>query len=115
MLTYWQYLMENPTSMLFFVICGALVGLSASLENAPNIKERLGYIMIGILCLMVTLFPLSSWGKYAAYRNNYVTCDKPAARSAGYIFSDNKCWKPYNAYVTVDTPTKTKQELLNAK
>lgn len=65
--------------------------------------ERLKYAAIG---LVLGLFPagLSTWSGYHQYKNHYITCSKPAAVSAMYIFDFDRetCLRPFVGFTPVD-------------
>lgn len=115
MMTFWQYLCYNPAILISCVIFGAVFGFITSFFEGYNFKERMGHIGISILIWLVIMFPMVSWADYHDYKKHYQTCEKPVAKRAGYIFSENRCWKPTNTYVKVNETTKTKQELLDVK
>lgn len=115
MMSFGQYLIANPWSLIICIVFGAIFGLVSSLGNCSNIKDRAGYVLVGILTWSVILYPLTAWTSYSDYRKNYVTCDKYEAKQAGYIFQGEKCWAKTSGYVKVSDEVKTKQELLNDK
>lgn len=115
MMTFWQYLGDNPMTLVIMVVFGALFGLFTSFDEGYNLKERLGHIFMVILLWVFISYPAVSWSDYHDYKKHYVTCEKPIAKRAGYIFAENRCWKPVASYVKVNETTKSKKELLNDK
>ena len=115
MMTFWQYQCDNPAMLIACVVFGAIFGVMTSFFEGYNFKERMGHIAVAILIWLFITYPLLSWMDYSDYKKHYQTCEKPVAKRAGYIFADNRCWKPTNTYVKVNQETKTKQELLDVK
>lgn len=115
MMTFWQHLLDNPATLFFCAAFGLIFGFFTSLFEGYTLKERLGHIVVSIFMWLVITFPLISWTDYSDYKRHYTTCEKPVAKRAGYIFSEERCWKPVTSYVKVNETTKSKQELLDAK
>jgi|AGFT01.1.fsa_nt_gi hypothetical protein len=113
MMTFWQYLCDNPATLIIMVVFGGVFGVFTSCFEGYNWKERLGHICVVILMWVFITYPAVSWMDYTDYKKHYVTCEKPVAKRAGYIFAENRCWKPVTSYVKVNETTKSKQELLN--
>lgn len=115
MMTLWQYLCDNPMTLVIVTALGGIIGLFTSFNEGYNWKERLGYIFAMTLVWVLIVYPASSWADYSTYKKHYVTCEKLVAQRGGYIFAENRCWKPVTSYVRVNETTKSKQELLNGE
>lgn len=115
MMTFWQYLCDNPMTLVIMAVFGAVFGLITSFNEGYNWKERLCHICASILMWVFITYPAVSWMDYSDYKKHYATCEKPVAKRAGYILSENRCWKPVTSYVKVNETTKSKQELLNGE
>lgn len=113
MMTFWQYLCDNPMTLVIMAVFGLLFGIFTSCFEGYNLKERLGHIFVSILFWVFITYPIISWMDYTDYKKHYATCEKTSAKRAGYIFAENRCWKPVTSYVRVNETTKSKQELLN--
>lgn len=116
MMTFWQYLLDNPGFLLACILFGLIFGVITQFnEGYTRVIERVGHIFVAILLWIFITYPAISWMDYGDYKKHYTTCEKPVAKRAGYVFAENRCWKPTNTYVKVNETTKTKQELLNDK
>lgn len=110
---FFDFLIHNPVIILVSICAGAIYGLIMGIGK--DIKDKMAWVGISVLVWGLVFGSLSTFADYNDYKNHYTTCEKPVAKRAGYIFADNRCWKPTNSYVKVNQTTKTKQELLNAK
>lgn len=116
MITFWQYLLDTPETLVFCILAGFIFGLVSQInEGYTRAAERLGHVLVTILLWIFITYPAISWMDYSKYKKHYITCERLVSKQAGYIFSGNRCWKPTTTYVMVDEKTKTKQELLDAK
>lgn len=115
MMGYFEFLANNSVTVLVFVVAGILFGFTQGLGDSW--KDKMAYAGIGVVFWGLILAPLIIRMDYSDYKRHYTTCEKYEAKQAGYIMSDERCYKPVgkNVYVKVDEKTKTKQELLNAK
>lgn len=115
MIGFFEFLMQNAEFILVFVIAGALFGFVQGLGESW--KYKLAGVGVGVIFWGFILSPLVIRMDYSDYKRHYATCEKYEAKQAGYIFSDNRCYKPIakDVYVKVNETTKTKQELLDAK
>lgn len=115
MIGFFEFLIKNADMILIFVIAGALFGLVQGLGESW--KHKLAGVGVGVIFWGFILSPLIIRMDYSDYKRHYVTCEKYEAKQAGYIMSDERCYKPIakDVYVKVNETTKTKQELLDAK
>uniref|UniRef100_UPI003D4C1F5D hypothetical protein n=1 Tax=Escherichia coli TaxID=562 RepID=UPI003D4C1F5D len=115
MIGFFEFLIQNAEFILVFVIAGALFGFVQGLGESW--KYKLAGVGVGVIFWGFLLSPLIIRMEYSDYKRHYATCEKYEAKQAGYIFSDDRCYKPIakDVYVKVNETTKTKQELLDAK
>ncbi|QEG12115.1 hypothetical protein OMEGA_47 [Klebsiella phage vB_KaeM_KaOmega] len=115
MIGFFEFLIQNAEFILVFVIAGALFGFVQGLGESW--KYKLAGVGVGVIFWGFLLSPLIIRMDYSDYKRHYATCEKYEAKQAGYIFSDDRCYKPIakDVYVKVNETTKTKQELLDAK
>ncbi|UTC25238.1 hypothetical protein P7_048 [Pectobacterium phage vB_PcaM_P7_Pc] len=115
MIGFFEFLMQYAEVILVFVVAGALFGFVQGLGESW--KYKLAGVGAGVIFWGFILSPLVIRMGYGDYKRHYATCEKYEAKQAGYIFSDNYCYKPIakDVYVKVNETTKTKQELLDAK
>lgn len=111
MIGFFDFLVNNPIPFVSFTIMGSIFGLFHGLGESW--KYKIGATLVGAALWGVTLGTLNTWVDYDTYKRHYVTCDKYEAKQAGYIFSENRCWKPVQSYIKVSDTSKTKQDLLN--
>lgn len=115
MIGFFEFMENNAVFILAFVIAGFLLGLAQSLGDPW--KDKLCYAGFAVVIWGFVLAPILLRLDYGDYKRHYATCEKYEAKQAGYIMSDERCYKPIaeGVYVKVNQVTKTKQELLNAK
>lgn len=115
MMGFFEFLVKNADMILVLVLVGALFGVVSGLGESWG-RKLIG-VGIGVIVWGFILSPLLILADYGDYKRHYATCEKYEAKQAGYIFSDERCYKPIakDVYVKVNENTKTKQELLNVK
>ncbi len=115
MISFWDYLLDNWPGFLVFCFVGFLFGLLVLTDGGRSVKEKLKVLAIHIFMWGCLAWPLISSVDYHKAKNHYVSCNKPVAKRAGYIYSDYKCWAPARAgtYVGINEKLKTEQELRN--
>lgn len=115
MMGFFEFLVKNADMILVLVFVGALFGVVTGLGESW--AHKLVGVGIGVIVWGFILAPLVIRVDYGDYKRHYATCEKYEAKQAGYIFSDERCYKPIakDVYVKVNETTKTKQELLNVK
>lgn len=115
MIGFFEFMVNNAIVILFFVVGGALFGLISSIGESW--KDKMVGVGVGVVFWGFILAPCILRMDYSDYKRHYATCEKYEAKQAGYIFSDERCYKPIakDVYVKVNQDTKTKQELLNVK
>lgn len=111
MLGFFEFLSDNLTTVVMFCIVGVFMGLVSSLGDSWG--EKFKHIGFAVVLYGFLLSPLIIRADYGDYKRHYLTCDKYEAKQAGYIFHDNRCYKPVNAtqYIKVNDTLKTKKEL----
>lgn len=113
MIGFFEYLMNNTGVILGFLIGGGLYGMAMSLGR--EWKEKFQMASIAAVFFGFVLSPVVIKVNQMDNNRHYATCSKYEAKQAGYIFAEERCWKPVKSYIKVNGTTKTKQELLNAK
>lgn len=115
MIGFFEFMANNAVVILFFVVGGFLFGLLQGLGEPW--KDKMVGAGVGVIIWGFILAPFILRLDYGDYKRHYATCEKYEAKQAGYIMSDERCYKPIakDVYVKVNDTTKTKQELLNAK
>lgn len=115
MIGFFEFMANNAVAILIFVIVGAFIGFAQGLGESW--KPKLAGVGVSVILWGFVLAPLILRMDYSDYKRHYATCEKYEAKQAGYIFSDERCYKPIakDVYVKVNETTKTKQELLDAK
>lgn len=113
MIGYFAYLLDHTGLILAFLIAGFLYGFFMSLGEEWKEKFQVAGITAALFAFIAA--PVVIKADQRAYNKHYATCTKYEAKQAGYIFSEERCWKPVQSYITVNDTSKTKQELLNAK
>lgn len=115
MIGFFEFMANNAVVILIFVIGGVGIGFVQGLGESW--KPKLAGVGVSVILWGFVLAPLFLRMDYSDYKRHYATCEKYEAKQAGYIFSDERCYKPIakDVYVKVNETTKTKQELLDAK
>lgn len=113
MLSFFEFLCNNLYYIVAFSAMGSIMAIFNSLGESWNTKLFSLIFCVGLYGF--GLGTLVSHTDYLDYKRHWLTCEKYEAKKAGYIFANDKCWKPVKSYVKVDEQVKTKEELLNAK
>lgn len=113
MLGFFEFLFQNLVYIVLFFIVGIIMGLVCSLGDGWS--EKFKHIGVAVLIYGFILGPLVARSDYSDYKRHYITCEKYEAKQAGYIFHDDRCYKPVNGtqYIKVNDTLKTKKELQN--
>lgn len=113
MLGFFEFMFQNLFYIVLFFIVGIIMGLVISLGDGWS--EKFKHIGVAALIYGFILGPLVARSDYSDYKRHYITCEKYEAKQAGYIFHDDRCYKPVNGtqYIKVNDTLKTKKELQN--
>ena len=112
MMTYFQFL-ENQSLLLLgiMLVVGTLWGFGITL--GASWKEKFATVGLILMVWLFILYPAVSYTEYRDYKKNFITCEKPVAKRAGYIFHEYTCYKPVpnGSYLPVSDKISFKEDL----
>lgn len=113
MLGFFEFLFQSWGYLVGGLIAGIVMGLIYG--HGESRADKLKNIALAVAFYGLLAGPLMARVEYGDYKRHYITCEKYEAKQAGYIFHDNRCYKPVNGtqYIKVNDTLKTKKELQN--
>lgn len=113
MLGFFEFLFQNQGYLVAGLIVGVVMGLIYG--SGEPMVDKLKNIGLAVAFYGLLAAPLLARMDYNDYKRHYITCAKYEAKQAGYMFHDNRCYKPVNGtqYIKVNDTLKTKKELQN--
>ncbi|QEQ94886.1 hypothetical protein pEaSNUABM56_00087 [Erwinia phage pEa_SNUABM_56] len=106
MLGFWDWIVTHNNwvvALVTFAVC-AFWGFAMGLGENKKTKRTIMFLTVLIFGTGLNYLALYKDG-YRNYKNNYITCSKPEAVAAFYIFDANKerCLKPFVGFVPVNS------------